>query len=62
MCHIVKLSRLRLPHSYRSASAGSTRAAEDDGYSVASSEIPIETADTITPSSGRGAKGRVSME
>ena len=38
------------------------REAADDGYSVASSEIPIETTETIRPSSGRGAKGSVSIE
>ena len=56
------LRRNKLNYSYRNAAAGSTRAADDDGYSVASSEIPIETTDTITPSSTRGAKGSVSME
>ena len=54
--------RSKPAHSYRSASAGSTDAAADEGYSVASSEIPIETAETITPSSTRGANGNVSME
>ncbi len=53
---------VRVAYSYRSASAGKTRAAADDGYSVAKIEIPIETAATMTPSSGRGAKGNVSME
>ena len=57
---LLAVSRPR--YSYRNASAGSTLAAADDGYSVASSEIPIETTDTITPSSTRGAKGNVSME
>ena len=41
---------------------GALRAADHDGYSVASSEIPIETRGTITPSMTRGAKGSVSME
>ena len=49
-------------YSYLNASAGNTLAADDDGYTVASSEIPIDTIDTITPSRKRGAKGSVSME
>ena len=53
---------LAVRHSYRSASAGRMRAAAEDGYSVASSEIPIETTETITPSIARGAKGSVSIE
>jgi len=61
MCHIVK-NWLISGYSYRRASAGDTRAAADDGYSVASSEIPIDAAATITPCTARGAKGRVSME
>ena len=49
-------------HSYRSASAGSTLAAADEGYKVASSETPIDIAATITPCITRGAKGSVSIE
>ena len=49
-------------HSYRSASAGSTLAAADEGYKVASRETPIDIAATITPCITRGAKGSVSIE
>jgi len=64
LCHIVNGSPacFEPTYSYRSASAGSTLAAAYDGYSVASNETPIDTADTITPSIARGAKGSVSIE
>ena len=45
-------------YSYRSASAGSTRAAELEGYNVASRDTPSDSAVTITPCRMRGAKGR----
>ena len=44
-------------YSYRSASAGSTLAADHDGYSVAMNDTPIATHATSRPSIGRGAKG-----
>jgi len=56
------LDEKRRAYSYRSASAGRMRAAADDGYNVASREIPIETTETMTPSRGRVAKGSVSIE
>ena len=45
-------------YSYRSASAGSTPAAEVDGYSVASRLTPSDTAATISASVSWGAKGK----
>src|SRR3974390_1389047 len=46
----VECRRKLLRYSYRKASAGRIFDAACEGYSVASSEIPIETAPTITPS------------
>jgi hypothetical protein len=48
---------LALGYSYRSASAGRMRAADQEGYKVATKEIPIATKATISPSMARGAKG-----
>ncbi len=46
------------PYSYRSASAGSTRAADALGYKVAIRLTPSDTAATSTASTKRGANGR----
>ena len=44
-------------YSYRNASAGSTLAADHDGYSVAINDTPIATIATRMPSCARVAKG-----
>jgi hypothetical protein len=44
-------------HSYRNASAGKTRVADQLGYKVAMKEIPMATAATSTPSRILGEKG-----
>ncbi len=49
--------RMGSDYSYLSASAGSTLAADQEGYSVAMKETPMATRATSRPSTGRGAKG-----
>ena len=44
-------------YSYRSASAGSTRAADCEGYTVAMKLMASETTATSTASSARGTNG-----
>jgi len=47
----------RARYSYRKASAGRMRAADQEGYTVAINEMPTATNATRRPSSARGAKG-----
>lgn len=56
--HISRFSRYgSFNYSYRNASAGSTLAADHDGYSVAMNDTPIATAATRIPSCTRMANG-----
>ncbi len=56
--HVSRFSRRRFfDYSYRNASAGSTLAADHDGYNVATNDTPIATSATRIPSCTRMANG-----
>ena len=57
-----KIRKMAQGHSYRKASAGRMREADQDGYKVATSEIPMATSATSQPSIARGANGTYSIE